>query len=320
MKNNFNLLTTHITSCTDTGYNIYKLKPSIEKKITGNLNSTVTNMKLLDSTNLSILLSNNITKPFRPNNTLVLWDDKKKSSILELVIKDTIVDAHVTKDFIIVITEVKIFIYDILTGNSHNIKNDDLNVFNKLTLSKINSTLKPYLVYLSKAQGTISILDIKQDISYNIKAHVNNITSLAFNLAATKIATTSEAGTNVHVFDVLTQKLINKYRLSVQKNIIYDLAFDYKSEILVCYTQSGLYFYDLLNVNNIKSNLSLIKDYLPEYFSSQWFYHHIKLEDNSMGSCSFDSADALHVVTQGDSYYKITKSNNKYDVNCHKLL
>src|SRR5271156_1670846 len=101
--NNFNLLTSHITgpNSTGTGYNIYKLKPNIEKKISCEFGAAISNMILLDSTNLSIILSalpttttTTNSKPFRPENTLVLWDDKKKSSILELTVNEKIVNAH----------------------------------------------------------------------------------------------------------------------------------------------------------------------------------------------------------------------------------
>ena len=85
----FNQSTTHLCCSTNKGFIIYKLSPSVEKRIFTELHKGVGVMKMLNSTNLSVMVGGG-ENPFRTTDTVVVWDDHKKSSILEIEVKDTI--------------------------------------------------------------------------------------------------------------------------------------------------------------------------------------------------------------------------------------
>jgi WD40 repeat protein len=325
----FNQATSHLCCSTNRGFIIYKLSPKVEKRIFTELHKGVGIMKMLNSSNLSVMVGGG-DDPFRPDNTLVVWDDHKKSSILEIEIKESdknasITNALITNDCVVVLIENKIRICSLNDGSHIAVKET---YTNKLGLCEISTKydkstdtdkLKK-IVTLGHKKGEVSVWDVESDEYKIIKAHDNELAALALNHDGSLIATTSEVGTNVHVYETATSKLLYKFRRGTTSANVYDLCFDKRSDRLACCSRNGtVHIFNLNNsenlddTKNITSMLSSFKEYLPEYFSSQWSSQKAYLDDTSKAITSFDSLGVLHIVTYNGNYYRISGNDGKYD-------
>lgn len=68
------------------------------------------------------------------------------------------------------------------------------------------------LATMGEKVGEVRIDHYKQNNSYPLAAHTTNITQLVLNQSGTRLATASERGTVVRVFDTSTKNLIAEFR------------------------------------------------------------------------------------------------------------
>jgi WD40 repeat protein len=304
----FNKMTSHLCCTTNEGFIIYKLSPKNEKKIYTELNGGVGLMSLLDATNLSVLVGGG-DNPFRPKDTIIVWDDNRKSSILEIEIREPIKNTYLTNDKIIIVTERKVRVCTLENGNFLGIKET---YQNDLGLCAVALRKDTHLIAtLGGKKGELALWKIKSDECSTIQSHDNNIVAIALNLNGSLVATASEVGTNIHIYNTDTGKQVYKLRRGITSTRVFSMAFDEKSEHLACCSSNGtIHIFDISNkedktTKNIKSMFSAVKDYLPEYFSSQWSFKQIHVEETSKMICAFDSSGELHIATYDGNYYKI---------------
>lgn len=309
----FNYQATHLTVATDTGFIIYKLIPEIERKIFTELHAGVALMKLLNATNMSALVGGG-DNPFRTKNTVAVWDDHKKSSVLEIEFQQPVNNVHLTPNHLIAVTERKIHLCKLSSGEFI----DTIDTYaNDRKLCEIsypdNSSEPPIVVTLGKKKGEIAVWSPTDDSYKAIQAHENNLSSITVNRDGTLIATASETGTNIHVYCVKTGKLLHKLRRGTTKAKIFNISIN-NTHVACCSSNGTIHIFDIsANSQNVQSSLSFIKNFLPEYFSSQWSFQQIHLDDTSQSVCSFDKFGNLNVVTYDGFYYKIPKSSGRYD-------
>jgi len=311
----FNQQKSHLCCSTAEGFIIYKLAPNIEKKIYYEMDGGVGIMKMLNKTNLSVMVGGG-DAPFSPKDTVVLWDDYKKASVIRIELKEPVRNVLITNDKIIAVLEKKICVFDI----NGNIINTKPTYFNEKGICVINNNDElPIIATLGENKGEIATWRLKSDTYKTIKAHYNNITALSINDEGTLVATASEMGTNVHIFSTESGQELYKFRRGTSTAIIHDIAFNNGSSHIACCSSNGtVHFYELYKdadtSKNIKSKLASLTPYLPEYFSSQWSFSQVKIDTTSKTVCGFDENNTLHVAGYDGKYYKITaKDGEKYD-------
>lgn len=311
----FNQITSHLCCSTNDGFIIYKLSPRIEKKIFTELNGGIGLMNLLDATNLSVLVGGG-DNPFRAKDTVIVWDDNRKSSILEVEIKEPIKNAYITNDKIVIVTEKKVSVCTLDNGNFLGVKET---YCNESGLCKVGADSN-VIVTLGQKKGEIAIWKMKSDEYTTIQAHDNNIGVITLNKDGTLIATVSEVGTNIHIFSTETGKRLHKLRRGTTSAKVFDMSFNENSEHLACCSGNGtVHIFDITNdekkttTKNIQSVFSFVGP-LADYFSSQWSFKQIHIEDTSKLVCSFDSYGILHIATYDGNYFRISSKDDKYDI------
>ena len=135
--------------------------------------------------------------------------------------------------------------------------------------------------------------------------------ALAINSDGKFVATASETGTLIRVFSLESLDLIYEFRRGSQQANIYDISFNMDSTMLACCSNNGtVHFFQLYknpNTNrNTKSMLSGLKDYLPQYFSSEWSFKQVFLGYIDKSISSFDSMGNLHIVSYDGTYNRIS--------------
>lgn len=306
----FNSLTTTLTCCTDQGYLVYALQPQLEKRRYIELNGGTGIAKIYNNTNMIVLVGGG-TKPYTSRESFVLYDQMAESPIIEIDMKESIKNILISKENIIVILEKKISVFN-WEGTVIDTK---LTFYNQNGLCVINPALNT-IITLGTKKGDIAIWDYISDNYRTIEAHQTNIVALAISNDGLSVATASDNGTLIRVYDTKSKMLRFELRRGTQTSTIYDLAFNNLSNVLACSSDHGtIHFFDLsVNDKNIKSMFASYGSYLSTYFDSRWSYKQVLIGNNTRAICSFDDNGNLHVVTYDGSYYKIGEDSNEMSI------
>lgn len=308
----FNKPMKHLVCCTDKGYVIYSLQPSIEKKKYNNKDGGVGIMKMYDTTNIGVLVGGG-DKPFSSKDVLVLWDELEGKSIVKIDLREQIKNSIIEKDRIIVILEKKICVFN-LEAKLVDVKKtypnpNGLCVVGGGQKKSDDSDNEPIIVSLGCRMGQIAVWKLNNESVKTIDAHQSNIDCIAISHDGSMIATSSETGTLVRVFSTKTHLKLYEFRRGTTTAKIYDICFSWDNNYLACCSESGtVHIYQLNDDEETKNNKSMLVGmggYLPEYFSSTWSYKKHSIQPGVKCICGFDKKSTLHIVTYDGRYYKI---------------
>lgn len=307
----YNQLGSHLVVGTDNGYIVYSLTPNIEKKMHVEKEGGVGLVKMLYRTNCLLLVGGGVN-PFAPVTKVILWDDYRKSNIIEFDLKKPIRNAFIDNDNIIVIVlQKEIFLFKFegsLISTRSTYSND-----NGLCNITVDNSNKATIVTLGMKKGEVAIWRPHQDSCKCIQAHSSNIEAIAINKDATMIATGSEIGTIIRVFNTETCKQIYEFRRGTKSAKIYNITFNKDSTILACCSSNGTIhifelYKDINTTKNTSSSLVGLKDYVS-YFGSQWGFKQIYIDSTAKMICSFDENNVLHISCIDGKYYRISGPN-----------
>jgi len=148
-----------------------------------------------------------------------------------------------------------------------------------------------------------------------IHAHTNELSQLVLNRDGSRLATSSEKGTLIRIFDCVNGTRLKELRRGADKADIYSLAFNADSTALCLSSDKGtIHIFGLANPqqftdrNNInrQSSFSFMKDILPSYFSSEWSAAQFHIPEPH-AICAFGSSpNSIIVVCADGTCYKYT--------------
>lgn len=159
-------------------------------------------------------------------------------------------------------------------------------------------------------KGELGIWKFNTESYMLIDAHTSNLGAIAMNAQGTLVATSSEQGTLIRVFNTDTGELVHEFRRGTLSAVIYDICFNLQSTYLACCSANGtVHIFDLTTEEpadkNTKSALSNLGGYIS-YFGSKWGYKQIKIDSLAKAICAFDDADVLHITTFDGKYFRIS--------------
>ncbi len=309
----FNSLTTTLTCCTDQGYIVYSLQPQLEKKMCVELNGGVGMAKNYNNTNMIVLVGGG-TKPFKQREVFILHDQKECSSIIEIDMKEPIKNVLINKDNIVVVLEKKILVFN-WRGTVIDTK---ITFPNPNGLCVMNSALNT-IVTLGTKKGEIAIWEYLSDNYKTIEAHLTNIEVFAISNDGLSVATASEVGTIIRIYDTKSKILKKELRRGTTSSIIYNLGFNNSSTILACCSSHGtVHFFDLNTDDetrkNTKSLFSGYGGYVSTYFDSEWGFKQVSIGNLNKSISSFDDNNDFHIATYDGSYYKVGYDKNEWNL------
>ncbi|KAJ1850014.1 Phosphatidylinositol 3,5-bisphosphate-binding protein [Coemansia sp. RSA 2708] len=154
-----------------------------------------------------------------------------------------------------------------------------------------------------------------------IAAHATAISALAVSADGTMIASASEKGTLIRIFDTANGRLLHELRRGVDRADIYSIAFSPDSTRLCVSSDKGtVHIFNLEakqsmglqqqqqqasavsagKSGNRHSNLKFMKDLLPKYFSSEWSFAHFRVANEVRCICGFGSERNSVIVLCAD--------------------
>ncbi|KAJ2416833.1 Phosphatidylinositol 3,5-bisphosphate-binding protein [Coemansia sp. IMI 209128] len=147
-----------------------------------------------------------------------------------------------------------------------------------------------------------------------IAAHATSLSALAVSSDGAMVASASEKGTLIRIFDTMSGRLLHELRRGVDRADIYSIAFSPDSTRLCVSSDKGtVHIFNLeakqsaaqqsaaaAAAGNRQSNLKFMKDLLPKYFSSEWSFAHFRVANEVRCICGFGSERNSVVVLCAD--------------------
>jgi len=275
--------------------------------------------------------------PFYKSYTIMIFNIEQNKILLHFTIGHKILNVIVVDKYILISTINQILIY----SQNVFINNSDPNNISFVktihTYSNPNGLCdakcsKNVLVVatLGRTTGEIIICTLKKKSNLYIQAHNYNITNIILDDKCEFVATTSESGTLVNIFDLPGCSKIYQFRRGTFGTVIHDLKFDSASNYISCCSNNGTCHvfclsdkYSETEHKNTTSNFSIFGTIVP-ICHSEWAFKLFKIKSGIKSKCYFlkqNNIISIIAIANDLSFYyieDIEKNQDqviKYDIN-----
>lgn len=299
---------------TTTGFRIYNADPLKEKERHDFKEGGIGCLEMLFRCNYLAMVGGG-GQPAFPRNKVMIWDDMKKKVVIELQFSSDVRNVRLRRDRIVVALDriVKVFTF---TQNPQ-----VLHVFetspNPWGLCQLcPSSTHAILAFPAKATGQVQLVNLgdTEKPAKIVDAHEAALSCIAVNLQGTRLATASQKGTLIRIFDTETCEKLTELRRGSGSARIYCINFNVDSSLLcVSSDHSTIHIFgcgdkatEHSQSVNKQSSLAHAK-FLPKYFSSQWSFCRFNIPTNTECICAFGPESNTVIAVCGDgTYYKFS--------------
>jgi WD40 repeat protein len=233
---NFNQETGCFSCGTTRGFEIYNVDPCREifRRIFSNGGIGI--VEMLFRTNLLALVGGG-RNPRYPTSKVMIWDDQHNKCIGELKFRTEVKAVKLRRDRIVVVLETKVFVY----------RFKDLQLLDQITtvanpkgLVSLCPEAKSIVLAIPGLQrGSIRIELYDSSKATLIKAHDADLAQFALNVDGSRIASASEKGTLIRIWNCFTGEPLRELRRGVDRADIYCICFNLASTYVACSSDKG---------------------------------------------------------------------------------
>lgn len=300
---------------TSTGFRIYNCDPFKETFRRDFSNGGIGYVEMLFRCNILALVGGG-RNPRYPPNKVMIWDDHQNRCIGELSFRSEVKAVKLRRDRVVVVLEHKIYVYNFADLKLVDHIETTSNAKGLCALCPYSSNTVLVCPGLQKGHVRVELYDHKKTTL--IDAHEGPLSCFALNFDGTRLATASEKGTLVRIWDTFTGEKLQEVRRGADRAEIYSICFNYNSQWLAVSSDKGTVHVFKLNhatqstskhgedkpVANPKSSLSFMKTILPSYFSSEWSFAQFKIPDVKTIVAFGAEKNSLIIVSADGSFYK----------------
>ena len=213
--------------------------------------------------------------PRYPPNKVVVWDDYQAKMIVELDFPSEVRGVKVRQERLLVVLDTSLYVYSFkdlsfLTQFS--------TAANPTGLAAMNATSPLLELFPAAAQGCLLLRTETIDESgasaaseRTIGAHNGPLACIATTLDGKLVATASEKGTLIRVWDTETGAMVKELRRGAENARVWCMCFSHDGTMLAVSSSRGTcHIFGIAELANKRSSLGALRTVLPAYFKSEW--------------------------------------------------
>jgi len=220
---------------TDTGFKIFNVDP-FKETFQRDLRGGIGYVEMLFRCNILALVGGG-RNPRYPPNKVMIWDDHQNRCIGELSFRSPVRAVKLRRDRVVVVLQYKIYVYNFADLKLVDHIETTSNVKGLCALCPYSSNTVLVCPGLQRGHVRVELYDSKKTTL--IPAHETSLSCFALNFDGTLLATASEKGTLIRIFDTSTGRNLQEVRRGADRAEIYSLAFNYNSLWLACSSDKG---------------------------------------------------------------------------------
>lgn len=221
---------------TDTGFKIFNCDPFKETFYRDFSNGGIGIVEMLFRCNILAIVGGG-RNPRYPPNKVMIWDDHQGRNIGELSFRSEVKAVKLRRDRVVVVLQNKIYVYNFadlkLVDHIETIANP------KGLCALCPSETNTVLACPGVSRGTVRIelYDLRKTTL--ITAHEAELSQMCLNLEGTRLATASDKGTLIRVFDTQSGQILQELRRGADRAEIYSICFSPNTQLLACSSDKG---------------------------------------------------------------------------------
>lgn len=309
-------------SCTmEGGFRIYNVEPLSEKaRVDLNEPCQISQTHMMHRCNLVAIVGTGPGAKFF-NDKVYIWDDVLKELVMELSFGCPVMSVKMRRDKLFVIFKTRIQVFS-FPQDPKLLFYFDTRENPKGLCVVCPSTDRPLMVFPSQKCGSMQLVDLtnrQPDTSTTpstINAHQGELACLAINQQGTQVATASEKGTLIRVFDTQTKNMLIELRRGADPATLYCINFSHDSAFLCVSSDKGTVHVFALKNTSLNKRSSLAKiGFLGQYVESQWGLANFTVPAERPCICAFGSGSSVVAVCVDGTYHKYVFTP---DGNCNR--
>ncbi|KRX44416.1 WD repeat domain phosphoinositide-interacting protein 3, partial [Trichinella sp. T8] len=272
---------------TGCGYRIYHTDPLDEKERYDFFNG-IGHVAMLYKYNYLGLVGGGLNPQF-PTNEVVIWDDLERDVVIRISdLPSRVCGVRLRRDRIVVILEQMIKVYPFSVELELLVEFETAPNSNGLCCLMGHAD-RALMAFPAKQPGVVRTVDLADPtISIEIAAHESPLACMAFNNDGTLLATASEKGTLIRIFDSQNGLKLHEFRRGTNPAVIYSISFNVDSTLLCVGSGHGTVHYMSAKHSFVRIQVPAVTKYNQVPFI-----------------CAFGAEPQSLIVICGDaSYYK----------------
>ncbi|KAG9511195.1 WD repeat domain phosphoinositide-interacting protein 4 [Fragariocoptes setiger] len=303
--------------CSESSCRIFNLEPlHVKLSLDTTEVGTLSICELLHRTNLMAMVAGG-PRPKFADNTVLIWDDAAKRFVLELTFASTVVSLKLRRDRLLVAerNQIHCFTMPHQPKRLFTVTTRD-NSQGLFEVSSYPNCERQILCFPGHKLGSVQILDLAHcepgasSSPVYVNAHEHEIACMALNQQSTLLATASQKGTLIRVFDTTNPARafqIVELRRGTDVATLYCLNFSHNSEFLCASSDKGtVHIFALKDVHLNRRSTFKRMSFLGNYIESQWALANFTVAAECACLCAFGFNNTVYAVCVDGTFTRYT--------------